>query len=257
MSDSIITLDVREDLRQGREPFSKIMQACADLKDEEKLLIIAPFNPSPLLAVMAQRGFRHAAKPRPGGDWEVLFARGTEPVCSDENADSSQSPPRAGVKIIKIDARGLEPPQPLVVILEAVESLPTKMTSSSSTTTVGDGDSASDTEATADEPEASVKDDPDTESATGILLFDAKAGLDPTDDAATDKELAANGADTADTEPTVFFSFCTISDSTRSMHSTRDWGCSGVETPSFTKSRCGKSANSFLTFAVFRLTALR
>jgi len=126
MSDSIITLDVREDLRQGREPFSKIMQACADLKDEEKLLIIAPFNPSPLLAVMAQRGFRHAAKPRPGGDWEVLFARGTEPVCSDENADSSQSPPRAGVKIIKIDARGLEPPQPLVVILEAVESLPTK-----------------------------------------------------------------------------------------------------------------------------------
>lgn len=123
MSDSIITLDVREDLRNGREPFAKIMQTVAGLKDDEKMRLIAPFRPTPLFAVMAQQGFRHEAKPTPEGDWEVLFARSPEPVCSDQGCSQPPAPADRPAKILKVDARGLEPPQPLIVILEAVANL--------------------------------------------------------------------------------------------------------------------------------------
>ncbi len=39
MSDKIVTLDVREDLRNGREPFSKVMGAAAHLQSNESLLL--------------------------------------------------------------------------------------------------------------------------------------------------------------------------------------------------------------------------
>lgn len=123
MSDSIVTLDVREDLRQGREPFARIIQMVNSLEEDQGLLLIAPFKPAPLFEVMAQRGFQHEARLMPGGDWEVLFSRSTKPVSSNGNAPFFKSP-RTEHKIVRIDARGLEPPQPLVVILEAVAALP-------------------------------------------------------------------------------------------------------------------------------------
>ena len=52
MSPRTVTLDVREDIRNGREPFAKIMQTVAGLKDNEQLLLIAPFEPAPLYAVL-------------------------------------------------------------------------------------------------------------------------------------------------------------------------------------------------------------
>jgi uncharacterized protein (DUF2249 family) len=131
MSQTTIRLDVREDIRNGREPFGKIMQAVARLKDSEQLLLIAPFEPAPLYAILAQQGFSHQAKPTPSGDWEVLFTRG-----AGDAADSSASPapvrPAQGSKsracggppVLEVDARGLEPPQPLVTILEALATLP-------------------------------------------------------------------------------------------------------------------------------------
>ena len=56
MSRHIVTLDVREDIRNGREPFAKIMQTIASLKNDDQLLLIAPFEPAPLFALLAQRG---------------------------------------------------------------------------------------------------------------------------------------------------------------------------------------------------------
>ena len=42
MSANTTTLDVREEIRAGREPFSKIMAAVAGLAAQESLLILAP-----------------------------------------------------------------------------------------------------------------------------------------------------------------------------------------------------------------------
>jgi uncharacterized protein (DUF2249 family) len=126
-----VTLDVREDIRNGREPFGKIMQTVAGLKDDEQLRLIAPFEPAPLYAVLAQRGYAHQSKPTPEGDFEVLFTLGSADSASPATAAaSSQSPSGspsracAGIPVIEVDARGLEPPQPLVKILEALAALP-------------------------------------------------------------------------------------------------------------------------------------
>ena len=126
MSENIVTLDVREDLRQGREPFSKIMNAVAQLHSDEKLLLVAPFEPAPLFSVLGKQGFDHKSKQIQSGDWEVLFTR--------RNGESAafvppERPPCNAAKIkpaqiIEVDARGLEPPQPMIKILESLAALP-------------------------------------------------------------------------------------------------------------------------------------
>jgi uncharacterized protein (DUF2249 family) len=102
------------------------MEAVARLEEGQDLLLIAPFEPAPLYGVLGQQGFQHQSKDLESGDWEVRFCRGSEEPVAD-TAAASPSPrraPCAGPPVIDVDARGLEPPQPLVKILEAVVALP-------------------------------------------------------------------------------------------------------------------------------------
>jgi uncharacterized protein (DUF2249 family) len=129
MNPRTLTLDVREDIRSGREPFGRIMQTVAGLKEDEQLLLIAPFEPAPLYAVLATRGYSHQSKTTAAGDWEILFARGLD---NSTQLEAASSQPRqgqgsracSGPPVLEVDARGLEPPQPLVKILEALATLP-------------------------------------------------------------------------------------------------------------------------------------
>ena len=75
---SIITLDVREDLREGREPFGRIMEAVARLREGERLRVLAPFEPRPLMNVLARQGFTAAVQPIAGG-FEVIFSSAPTP----------------------------------------------------------------------------------------------------------------------------------------------------------------------------------
>ncbi len=126
-----VTLDVREDIRNGREPFSQIMATVAALRPDEQLQLIAPFEPVPLFAVMAKRGFHHQAQPLPSGDWEVHFTRdqkyqergSSDPLLQATLRGGSDDPRSKPPCIFDLDARGLEPPQPLITILEAVATL--------------------------------------------------------------------------------------------------------------------------------------
>lgn len=130
MNPRTVTVDVCDDIRNGREPFSRIMAAVAALRPDEELRLIAPFEPLPLFGVLAKKGFRHAAQQNAAGNWEVLFSR--DPVGQPPAAPPAKSAPastngsasRAGPRIVEVDARGLEPPQPLVTILESVAALP-------------------------------------------------------------------------------------------------------------------------------------
>ncbi len=74
-SDKIVTVDVREDIRQGREPFDRIMAAVSQLEPGATLLLINSFEPLPLYRVMAQNGFSHWAERTADGDWKVYFRR--------------------------------------------------------------------------------------------------------------------------------------------------------------------------------------
>ncbi|MBU6399632.1 MAG: DUF2249 domain-containing protein [Verrucomicrobia bacterium] len=130
MSQQIVTLDVREDLRLGREPFSKIMGAVAQLKPDQALLLIAPFEPAPLYGVLGRQGFTHESKAVGNGDWEILFRRDSGDAArldrgTAKGAAAAPTAPAPGPRDIRVvDARGLEPPQPMVVILEALQELP-------------------------------------------------------------------------------------------------------------------------------------
>ncbi len=71
----VVTLDVREDIRQAREPFERIMAAAGKLQPGDMLLLINSFEPLPLYRVMAQNGFTHWAEQTADGDWKVYFRR--------------------------------------------------------------------------------------------------------------------------------------------------------------------------------------
>ena len=122
------TLDVREDIRAGREPFSKIVAAVAGLSSEENLLIIAPFEPVPLFrSCWPNKAFLTSLSKPPQAigscsratemELRQLQPSGLRPMIVDVMRPES-------TEILNLDARGLEPPQPLITILEAISTLP-------------------------------------------------------------------------------------------------------------------------------------
>jgi uncharacterized protein (DUF2249 family) len=69
-------LDVRPELEQGGEPFVRIMEAAIGIEPGGTLVIIAPFEPVPLYAVLEARGFSHETEKVAADEWVVQFTRG-------------------------------------------------------------------------------------------------------------------------------------------------------------------------------------
>ena len=130
MSQRILTLDVRADFRSGLHPCDKIQSALSRVNDGETLRLLVPFEPLPLFEVAQSKGLGHEARQTPEGDWEVLFSR--RPQVEDAASARRESRTTCGCgcnagdpdEIVDLDVRGLEPPQPMVKILEALASLP-------------------------------------------------------------------------------------------------------------------------------------
>jgi len=118
------TLDVREDLRSGKEPLPLILQAINTLAPGQPLRLLATFEPLPLYALLCRKGYGHQATRHGEGDWEVLFTPGTAsapPTAPAAPAANNDAWPAATTTL---DNRGLGPPEPLVRILDALEHLP-------------------------------------------------------------------------------------------------------------------------------------
>jgi uncharacterized protein (DUF2249 family) len=119
----VFDLDVREDLRLGREPFSRVMGARADLPAGHVLRIRAIFEPAPLYRVMAKHGFAHWTERLADDDWRVWFYP-TEAAAAPEPPTGGEGAPEAPVDTVVLDVRGLEPPEPMARTLAALERLP-------------------------------------------------------------------------------------------------------------------------------------
>lgn len=129
-------IDVREDLRSGNEPFSKIMAAVAALGDGELLRLRSTFEPVPLFTVLGKRGFVHESEEHGADDWSVWFwrqAAGASEAPKRDDSDSAQSSASSAAddlssyadgKTLVLDVRGLNPPEPLMRTLAALETLP-------------------------------------------------------------------------------------------------------------------------------------
>lgn len=120
-----LTVDVREDLRRGDEPFPRIMQAVRSLAPGQSLRLLATFEPLPLYAVLGKKGFGHKAKRHGEGDWEVTFEPGTAGAGGPSGARAPGAAPVADWPrpTAYLDNRGLQPPAPMVRILDALERL--------------------------------------------------------------------------------------------------------------------------------------
>lgn len=130
MSHQILVLDVREDIRSGAAPCSRIMESAGGLEEGDTLQLIAPFEPTPLYEVLGREGFVHESREIGGGDWEVRFTKKSTLAAVQLPASASRPSHTGGGcgcgcnDVIEIDVRGLEPPQPMVRILEAIATLP-------------------------------------------------------------------------------------------------------------------------------------
>lgn len=67
--------DARPMLAAGEEPFPAIMDAVAEVGDDEVFVVYAPFEPVPLEGVLAEQGFRHVADRLDDSNWRVTFLR--------------------------------------------------------------------------------------------------------------------------------------------------------------------------------------
>lgn len=121
-AEQLVDCDVREDLRAGKEPFGRIMSAVTALQPGQVLRVRAIFDPVPLYAVLAKRGLAHFTEQLDDEDFRVWFF-------ADDGAKSSVASPSdasapADGDVIILDVRGLEPPEPMVQTLEALEAMP-------------------------------------------------------------------------------------------------------------------------------------
>lgn len=122
-ADKVVEIDVREELRSGKEPFSLIMAARRRVPEGGVLSVRAIFEPFPLYAVMAKQGFDHRTEQLGAEDWRVWFY----PAEAESRAGRHSAGPGAGdwgEGVVVLDVRGLEPPEPMVRTLEALEQLP-------------------------------------------------------------------------------------------------------------------------------------
>jgi uncharacterized protein (DUF2249 family) len=116
-------VDVRPILRAGGEPFAVIMAAIEGLEPGQGLRLLATLKPIPLLGLMEKKGFSYSAQPLDAGEWEVLFTPSDVKTELTARADGPSSLDDWPEPAVRLDARDLDPPEPMVNILAAADRL--------------------------------------------------------------------------------------------------------------------------------------
>ena len=100
------------------------MKAVAALRPDQALQLCNLFEPVPLYDVLAQRGFAYWTEQRSPEEWWTTFFRPATPSSERSPAPSPAAESRYSAdNSLIVDARGLEPPQPMIKILEALAGL--------------------------------------------------------------------------------------------------------------------------------------
>lgn len=119
---AFLDVDVRPTLRAGGEPFGQIMAAVNSLAPGQGLRLYATFKPTPLLQVLGSKGFAYETKELDDGEWEVTFTPSVVPSQAESGVCATDDSPWPE-PVLHLDNRDLEPPEPMVRILAAIESM--------------------------------------------------------------------------------------------------------------------------------------
>ena len=123
-------LDARPIMERGEEPFRQIMATAQSVPTGCAFRLIAGFEPLPLYGVLEKQGFTHSANRHTGDRWEVIFYR--QGAKASPTALAPEAPPDLGevdwsvaaTAEVTIDVSELVPPEPMIKILETLETLP-------------------------------------------------------------------------------------------------------------------------------------
>ncbi|TPP09935.1 DUF2249 domain-containing protein [Rhizobium glycinendophyticum] len=113
-------LDVRPILKEGGEPFPAIMQAVQSLEPGEGLRLLATFRPTPLLSVMARRGYDAEMNELRDGDWEVLFSPASPITANVSVSLGAEEAAGWPDPLWQLDLTGHEPPVPMEKVLSRI-----------------------------------------------------------------------------------------------------------------------------------------
>lgn len=122
--EQIVDLDVREDLRAGKEPFRIILQAAQTLPEGKVFRLRAIFEPAPLYPVLGRLGLGHYTEKLAADDFRVWFYRDANAKAEAAQSNAPEPPVGDDGDVVILDVRGLEPPEPMVRTLEALAELP-------------------------------------------------------------------------------------------------------------------------------------
>lgn len=115
----VVELDATPILDAGEDPFSAIMQALRSLPQGSVFRVRAPFEPAPLVALLGKRGW----VPHVTWEGDVCLASFWRPDVTGDIApdDDVRALLAERLRGDRLDVRGLEPPQPMLLVLAAVE----------------------------------------------------------------------------------------------------------------------------------------
>ncbi len=117
-----VNLDVRDIMKKGGEPFHVIMQTAAKIKQGEALVLETIFEPAPLYDVLKRRGFEHQTEVLAEEHVRIWFYRVTKKEDKQGKTDIRERIREEG-DTVYLDVEGLEPPQPMALILETMAKL--------------------------------------------------------------------------------------------------------------------------------------
>jgi uncharacterized protein (DUF2249 family) len=125
----LVALDVRDIIENGEDPFNLIQSTVEKLTEGQVLKIINTFEPRPLISFLSRQGFQSWVEILGDDLIETYFY--TSKAMANQNLleNSNNSDDWEAVKekykgrIKSIDVSTLEMPQPMIFILETLESL--------------------------------------------------------------------------------------------------------------------------------------
>ena len=127
--EQIVDFDVRPIIDAGEDPLSSIVTKVKSIPKGGVLKIINSFEPTPLISLLKKQGFESFVDTIDDQLVETYFYKtGDETLNINEQENNSEGwdelLKKYDGKILNVDVRNLEMPQPMMTILESIEKLP-------------------------------------------------------------------------------------------------------------------------------------
>lgn len=124
----VVQFDVRPIINSGKDPLKFILAKVKELKEDEVLLLINSFEPIPLYTVLGNKGYTHKTE-KEDDVFKIYFYNDSNIMAVEEEIKSHNNKEiniTDFENIIEIDVRDLEPPEPMIKVLETLSKIDDK-----------------------------------------------------------------------------------------------------------------------------------